>query len=154
MLGCPANKCIVTLKSSNGRYVQASTEQYKGLVFPSSKIVKDAIKWYISFLGCNTINLKNKKSGNYLTAKPDGEINHLRPHFAGQWEQFKLELIEDKKYALKTYHGKYISALPKPKGLVGNSESIDEYEIFRIDVCKYHTFVVLPHTHFQHIIQR
>ena len=132
MLGCPANECIVTLKSSNGRYVETYANSR---IYANAVKVKESIKWYISFIECNTIYLRSKKYGKYLSAWNDGGTRLFRPTEPQAWEELELEYLGDEQYALKTHHGKYLSVTTKTK-LVGKREIIGKYETFQISVCK------------------
>ena len=131
-LGCPLKGCIVTLRSSQGKYVEAASA---GLLLVNAQEMTERAKWYISFQTVNEVNLKSKVSGKYLKADPNtGTLTH-RPVSAGGWETFTVSDLSNGNYALETYHGKYLRIVSNV-GLIGNGESIDQAEPFQINVCK------------------
>ena len=126
MLGCPATNCLVTLKSSRGKYVQASLA---GAISATSRNINEKAKWYIYFIGNNVINLRNKESGKYLTARATGILRHDRERDPNSWEKFTLEYYGDNNYALKTFHGKYMT---QAIFLLGNAARVGQTELFQI----------------------
>ena len=134
MLGCPATNCIVILKSSQGKFVEALDD---GTVTATKDSINDRAKWHISFLNDNVINLNNKRSGKYIRALESGKIDHLNQHWEDgfYWERFKLKHREGDIYALKTHFSKYVSHGSNGE-LNGNATEVGDYEMFTINVCE------------------
>ena len=130
-LNCPEVNCVVTIQSSQGKYIETSDDE---AVIATSENVNENAMWYIFFLGDNVINLKNKASKNYLSAWPGGFMKH-NVQQPNEWERFTLKSIRDDTYSLMDHIGNYLSHISSGDLRV-RENFVGSQETFKIDVGK------------------
>lgn len=95
-------------------------------------------------LGNGLVSFRSTLHGRYLSApdpasKPPSQLLKTK-RFLRELEMFTLEHIMDERYALRTYHGKYV-AITMPEGfservVLANREVAGEWEHFDIEIYK------------------
>ena len=89
-------------------------------------------------------------NGKYVCAEPDGTIIANRDH-KSKWEMFKVEDLGNQNIALKSHHGKYVSACGESCGYAvnANRENREKSEVFKVE--EQHDGVSLKTSHNRYV---
>ena len=128
---CPSSECIITLKTSFGRYVAIKTNEK---VTAGRQITDENAQWYIFFKEGNIVNLKNKETSNYLFVEKDGAIGQQSSIIPDARSDFTLEDIGGGDYALISFFGNHLTY--DDTSLSGFGKGSGKDYKFQINVCK------------------